>query len=57
MGPCQGRQCGPVVQALIAAVHGRPIETIPPMRVRPPLRALSVGDLARIARADSDEAY
>ncbi|GBR52231.1 hypothetical protein AA12467_0896 [Gluconobacter sphaericus NBRC 12467] len=49
MGPCQGRQCGLTVAALIAAAEGRHMSEVQPFRVRPPLKPLRLCDLAGLA--------
>ncbi|HET7410793.1 MAG TPA: (2Fe-2S)-binding protein, partial [Paracoccaceae bacterium] len=46
MGPCQGRLCGPTVTAIIAAETGRPHEEVGYYRIRPPLKPLTLGELA-----------
>jgi len=46
MGPCQGRICGPVVAAIIADVHGKPISEIGTYRPRAPFKPITVGALA-----------
>lgn len=51
MGPCQGRQCGLSLTKLIAEVHGGKPEEIGFLRVRPPLKPLTVGELASLEQA------
>jgi hypothetical protein len=46
MGPCQGRLCGPVVAELIAEARGVGLEEVGYWRIRPPLKPLTVGELA-----------
>ncbi len=46
MGPCQGRLCGPIVTELMAEIHGRPPAEIGYYRIRPPLKPITVGELA-----------
>ncbi len=46
MGPCQGRICGPIVAAIIADVHGKPIAEIGTYRPRAPFKPITVGALA-----------
>jgi hypothetical protein len=48
MGPCQGRQCGYTVAHILAASHGRPVQEIGFYRVRPPLKPLTLGELASL---------
>jgi NADPH-dependent 2,4-dienoyl-CoA reductase/sulfur reductase-like enzyme len=52
MGPCQGRQCGAAAAQIIAAETGRPVGEQPPFRVRPPIRPLSLGELANLQEAE-----
>lgn len=49
MGPCQGRQCGYTIAHLLAAGHAQPIEKVGFYRVRPPLKPLTLGELASLA--------
>lgn len=46
MGPCQGRLCGLTVVELMAATQRRPPGEIGYYRIRPPVRPLTVGQLA-----------
>jgi NADPH-dependent 2,4-dienoyl-CoA reductase/sulfur reductase-like enzyme len=46
MGPCQGRQCRNVVSALIGEVHGIPMDEVGDYRARPPLKPITLGQLA-----------
>ena len=46
MGPCQGRVCGPVVTAILSDTLGQSPETIGYYRVRPPLKPITIGELA-----------
>lgn len=46
MGPCQGRLCGLTVVELLAAAQRRSPDEIGYYRIRPPVRPLSVGELA-----------
>ncbi len=41
MGPCQGRGCHRAVVRLLDVVGGVDVATLPPMRVRPPVRPLT----------------
>ncbi len=49
MGPCQGRMCAATVAHLIAEVQNRPVSGIDPLRARPPLKPLTVGQMAASA--------
>ncbi len=48
MGPCQGRQCGYTVTRILAAAEGRPAADVGFYRVRPPLKPVSLGELASL---------
>jgi len=48
MGPCQGRLCGPVVSAVIAGERGVSVAEIGYYRIRPPLKPITVGELAAL---------
>jgi thioredoxin reductase len=52
MGPCQGRQCGYTVSALVAEATGKPMDDIGFYRIRPPLKPLTLGELASIESDD-----
>jgi hypothetical protein len=46
MGPCQGRQCAYTIANILADAEGRPVPDIGLFRVRPPLKPLTLGELA-----------
>lgn len=46
MGPCQGRQCGYTIASILAKAHNRPLAEVGLQRVRPPLKPLTLGELA-----------
>ncbi|HNP63950.1 MAG TPA: NAD(P)/FAD-dependent oxidoreductase [Woeseiaceae bacterium] len=46
MGPCQGRVCGLAVTELIAEASGRSRNDVGYFRIRPPLKPLSLNELA-----------
>lgn len=48
MGPCQGRQCGPLVTNLLAMAQGRPHAEVGLQRIRPPLKPVTLGELAAL---------
>ena len=48
MGPCMGRYCGAAVSRILADCHGSSVEDIGHYRIRPPVRPLSVGQLAEL---------
>jgi NADPH-dependent 2,4-dienoyl-CoA reductase/sulfur reductase-like enzyme len=59
MGPCQGRICGPIVSAVIAAERGVPISEIGTYRPRAPYTPITVGSIAGLSApaSDKDVAY
>ncbi len=52
MGPCQGRQCGYSVQAILAEQHGIPACDVSFFNIRPPLKPVTIGELASIENAE-----
>jgi NADPH-dependent 2,4-dienoyl-CoA reductase/sulfur reductase-like enzyme len=48
MGPCQGRQCGYSMAHIIAAAQGRSVEEVGFYRIRPPLKPVTLGELASL---------
>ena len=48
MGSCMGRYCGATVSRILADCHGSSVEDIGHYRIRPPVRPLSVGQLAEL---------
>ncbi|MCK7613861.1 hypothetical protein M0H32_16965 [Roseibium sp. CAU 1639] len=55
MGPCQGRYCGLTVTELLAAETGRSQEDTGYYRIRPPLKPVTLGELAVLAETDLKE--
>jgi NADPH-dependent 2,4-dienoyl-CoA reductase/sulfur reductase-like enzyme len=53
MGPCQGRQCGYTVTRILAAAEGRPAGEVGFYRVRPPLKPVTLGELASLREPDA----
>lgn len=49
MGPCQGRQCGLTVTEVIADARGVPPDEIGYFRIRPPIKPITLGELAHAA--------
>ncbi|HED12792.1 MAG TPA: FAD-dependent oxidoreductase [Gammaproteobacteria bacterium] len=49
MGPCQGRMCGLTVSESFARERGIPVETVGHYHLRPPVKPLTVGELAGLA--------
>lgn len=48
MGPCQGRQCGYTVAHLVAEVQQRAVSEVGFFRIRPPLKPVTLGELATL---------
>jgi thioredoxin reductase len=48
MGPCQGRMCGYPVMHLVAEVQQRPVGEVGFYRIRPPLKPVTLGELASL---------
>ncbi|HEY7609131.1 MAG TPA: NAD(P)/FAD-dependent oxidoreductase [Alphaproteobacteria bacterium] len=53
MGPCQGRMCGLTVTELIAAARGVAPGDIGYYRLRPPVKPITVGELAGLPAGDA----
>ena len=54
MGPCQGRMCGLTVSELIAAERGVSVAEVGCYRVRPPVKPLTVAELAGLDGLEND---
>jgi NADPH-dependent 2,4-dienoyl-CoA reductase/sulfur reductase-like enzyme len=54
MGPCQGRMCGLTVTEILAAAHGKPPAAIGAYRIRPPMKPLSLAELADMDVTESE---
>lgn len=52
MGPCQGRYCGLTVTEILAAANGRDQDATGYFRIRPPLKPVTLGELAAMAPSD-----
>ncbi|HWK43461.1 MAG TPA: NAD(P)/FAD-dependent oxidoreductase [Stellaceae bacterium] len=50
MGACQGRQCGATLIRLLAAAQGRTPAEVGLLSVRPPLKPVTLGELATLAQ-------
>jgi thioredoxin reductase len=48
MGPCQGRNCGYTVAHIVASKQGRPVTEVGFYRIRPPLKPVTLGELASL---------
>lgn len=55
MGPCQGRLCGLTVTEMIAAQRGVSPQAIGYYRLRPPVKPITVAELASLPRTSADE--
>lgn len=55
MGPCQGRMCGSAVLELVAEGSGLQPKEIRQHRLRPPIKPVSLQELANSNLGDSDE--
>jgi NADPH-dependent 2,4-dienoyl-CoA reductase/sulfur reductase-like enzyme len=56
MGPCQGRYCGLTVTALLAEANGQTPDETGYYRIRPPLKPVTLGELAAMEEAEPDVA-
>ncbi len=56
MGPCQGRLCGPTVTELIATERGVPVADVGYYRLRPPVKPVTLGELAGTAPTSDTQA-
>ncbi len=54
MGPCQGRQCGPIVSEAMAAMTDTTVDRMGYYRLRSPVKPLTLGELAALADDDSN---
>jgi NADPH-dependent 2,4-dienoyl-CoA reductase/sulfur reductase-like enzyme len=51
MGPCQGRQCGYTVTRILSAMQNRPPSEVGFFHIRPPLKPVTLGELASLDHA------
>jgi thioredoxin reductase len=56
MGPCQGRYCGLAVTELLAEANGQSQTETGYYRIRPPLKPVTLGELAALAQTHGKEA-
>jgi len=54
MGPCQGRLCGLTVTEMLADAHGLSPDEIGYYRLRPPVKPITVGELASLPKTAAD---
>ncbi len=55
MGPCQGRMCGPALVEIVAAASNTNPEANRPLRVRPPIKPVTLGEMANAQLGGDDE--
>jgi NADPH-dependent 2,4-dienoyl-CoA reductase/sulfur reductase-like enzyme len=53
MGPCQGRQCGYTVTRILSEAENRPAADVGFYRVRPPLKPVTLGELASLDQLET----
>ena len=53
MGPCMGRQCGNAVSRILALFHRKSVAEMGYFNIRPPLKPVTVGELARMEMPES----
>jgi hypothetical protein len=53
MGPCQGRLCNLTVTELMAKAHGRSPAEIGTYRLRPPIKPITLAELASLPTSDA----
>ncbi len=56
MGPCQGRQCGLTVTELMAQTLGRSPADIGHVRPRPPVKPITLADMAKLPASPDEKA-
>jgi NADPH-dependent 2,4-dienoyl-CoA reductase/sulfur reductase-like enzyme len=54
MGPCQGRLCGLTVTEMLADAHGVTPDEIGYYRLRPPVKPITIGELASLPKTEAD---
>lgn len=52
MGPCMGRQCGNAISQIMAVEAGRAVNEIGHFSIRPPLKPVTMSELASLNRQD-----
>lgn len=55
MGPCQGRYCGLTVSKLLAEVNGASVEATGYYRLRPPIKPVTLGEIAQMTHPNEPE--
>jgi NADPH-dependent 2,4-dienoyl-CoA reductase/sulfur reductase-like enzyme len=56
MGPCQGRYCGLSVSQILSAANDISLDDTGYYRIRPPLKPMTLGELAAMATSETNEA-
>jgi hypothetical protein len=56
MGPCQGRYCGLIVTELLAEANRQTQDETGYYRIRPPLKPVTLGELAAMEQASPEAA-
>ncbi|HHY44439.1 MAG TPA: (2Fe-2S)-binding protein [Firmicutes bacterium] len=54
MGPCQGRTCRQLIALELARKTGKPVAEVLPSTIRPPMKAVTMGSLAKIGEEDAE---
>jgi len=54
MGPCQSRMCGMTISSIIADARGLPVGDVGASRARPPLKPITVSELAELQNIDHE---
>ena len=55
MGPCQGRYCGLTVSALLATENNQTLDQTGYYRIRPPIKPVTLQELAGLAQMNKEE--
>jgi len=56
MGPCQGRFCGLTVTQILSDLHNTPPDKTGYLTIRPPLKPVTLGEIAALSEPDTNEA-
>jgi hypothetical protein len=51
MGPCQGRNCAATITSILAEHHQIAPQDVGSLRIRPPLKPVTLGEMASLAPA------
>ena len=55
MGPCQGRGCRDIIMREIARMTGKLVAEVDPGTIRPPVKPIKIGLIAKDYVAEGDE--